>query len=85
MKYKDKIIYMEGIITKVEDGAVEIDFKGRLGHIKVPLRMLITDYPLKVGQEVGLNMSFLEVLSPEVNEHYLSTLMRNKRDKEVEK
>ena len=52
MKYKDKIIYMEDIITKVEDGAVEIDFKGRLGHIKVPLRMLITDYPLKVGQEV---------------------------------
>jgi len=85
MKYGDKIIYMEGIITNVEDGAVELDFKGRLGHIKVPLRMLITDYPLKVGQEVGLNMSFLEVLGPEVNEHYLSTLERQKKDKEVEK
>lgn len=79
MKYTDKIIYMEGVITDVQDGAVEIDFKGRLGHIKVPMRMLITDYPLKVGQEVGLNMSFLEVLGPEVNQHYLSTLERDKK------
>lgn len=79
MKYGNKIIYMEGVITDVQDGAVEIDFKGRLGHIKVPLRMLISDYPLKVGQEVGLNMSFLEVLGPEVNQHYLSTLERDKK------
>lgn len=76
MKYGDKIIYMEGIITRVEDGAVELDFKGRLGHIKVPMRMLITDYPLEVGQEVGFNMSFLEVLSPKVNEKYRSNLDR---------
>ncbi len=76
MKYGDKIIYMEGIITKVEDGAVELDFKGRLGHIKVPMRMLITDYPLEVGQEVGFNMSFLEVLSQKVNEKYRSNLDR---------
>ncbi|MCR1899791.1 hypothetical protein NSA47_12490 [Irregularibacter muris] len=78
MKYGDKIIYMEGIITEVKDGAVEIDFKGRLGHIKVPMRMLITDYPLEVGQEIGLNMSYLEVLSPEINEKYRSNLDRQK-------
>jgi hypothetical protein len=83
MKYGDKIIYIEGIITNVEDGAVEVDFKGRLGHIKVPMRMIISDYPLKVGQEVGLNMSFLEVLSPDVNEKYRSNLDRKNR--EVEK
>jgi len=70
---------MEGVITDVQDGAVEIDFKGRLGHIKIPMRMLITDYPLKVGQEVGLNMSFLEVLGPEVNQHYLNALEHDKR------
>ncbi|MFS8540749.1 MAG: hypothetical protein LOD89_01485 [Tissierellales bacterium] len=79
MKYGDKIIYMEGVITDVQDGAVEIDFKGRLGHIKIPMRMLITDYPLKVGQEVGLNMSFLEVLGPEVNQHYLNALEHEKK------
>lgn len=70
---------MEGVITDVQDGAVEIDFKGRLGHIKIPMRMLITDYPLKVGQEVGLNMSFLEVLGPEVNQHYLNALEHEKK------
>lgn len=74
MKYGDKIIYIEGIITKVEDSAIEVDFKGRLGFIKVPKRMLITDYPLEVGQEVGMNMSFLEVLSPKINKKHASIL-----------
>jgi len=81
MKYGDKIIYMEGIITRVTDGSVEVDFKGRLGHISVPMRMLITDYPIEIGQEVALNMSFLEVLSPEVNEKYRSNLDRHIKDK----
>ena len=34
--------------------------------------MLITDYPLVVGQEVGWNMSFVEQLGPEANEKYVS-------------
>lgn len=77
MQYGDKIIYVEGVITRVTHGSIEVDFKGRLGHISVPLRMVITDYPLEVGQEVALNMSFLEVLSPEVNEKYRSNIDRN--------
>lgn len=84
MKHGDKIIYMEGIITRVTDGSVEADFKGRLGHISVPMRMIITDYPIEIGQEVALNMSFLEVLGPEVNEKYRSNLDRHIKDKEVE-
>ncbi|HCJ56108.1 hypothetical protein SDC9_160390 [bioreactor metagenome] len=85
MKYGDKIIYMEGIIVEVHDGCVALDLKGRLGFMKVPMRMLITDYPLKVGQEVGFNMSYLEVLSPDANEKYVSNIeKRNKSDKEVE-
>lgn len=72
MKYGDKIIYMEGIITKVHDGAVAIDLKGRLGSMRIPMRMLITDYEPQVGQEVGFNMSFIEQLSPEINETYVS-------------
>ncbi|WP_330390985.1 CBO2463/CBO2479 domain-containing protein [Tindallia magadiensis] len=84
MKYGDKIIYIEGIIIEVKDGAVSIDLKGRLGFLKVPMRMLINDYPLKVGQEVGLNMSFVEVLSEEVNETYVSNIeKRNKQTKEA--
>ena len=72
MKYGDKIIYMEGIITEVHDGAVAIDLKGRLGSMRIPMRMLITDYEPLVGQEVGFNMSFIEQLSPEINETYVS-------------
>lgn len=70
MKYGDKIIYMEGIIVEVHDGSVCIDLKGRLGYLEIPMRMLITDHPLAVGQEVGWNMSFIEQLGPEVNEKY---------------
>ncbi|MFC0904085.1 CBO2463/CBO2479 domain-containing protein [Clostridium sp. MT-14] len=74
LKYGDKIIEIQGIIVQVEDGAVGIDLKGRLGYLKIPLRMLITDYPLKLGQEVGFKMSFPEVLSLKANEKYISNI-----------
>ena len=70
-KYIDKVNYYEGIITEVHDGSVTFDIKGRLGFMKIPKRMIISDYELKVGQEVGFNMSFIEQLSDEVNEHYI--------------
>ena len=75
-KYTDKIIYMEGIIVEVHDGAVGIDLKGRLGFLKIPMRMLISDYEIKVGQEVGFNMSFIEQLSPDVNEKYIGNIQK---------
>ena len=53
LKYGDKIIRMEGVIVEVHDGCVGVDLKGRLGFLKIPMRMLITDYPIKVGQEVS--------------------------------
>ncbi|KOM96624.1 hypothetical protein ACP49_13765 [Clostridium botulinum] len=79
LKYGDKIIEMEGVIVEVSDGAVAIDFKGRLGYLRIPRRMIISDYELKVGQEVGLNMSFVEVLSDKINEKYVSNLQIQKR------
>ena len=51
---------MEGIIVGVTDGAVSIDLKGRLGHLKIPMRMLISNEKPKIGQEVGFRMSFPE-------------------------
>lgn len=78
MKYGDKIIYMEGIIVEISDGAVGIDLKGRLGYLKIPMRMLITDYEIKLGQEVGFNMSFVEQLSQTPNETYVSNQMKQK-------
>lgn len=71
MKYCDKLIEMRGIITAISDGSVSIDFKGRLGNMNVPMRMLISDYELKVGQEIGMNMSFPEVISEEIDEKYI--------------
>lgn len=82
MKYGDKVIYMEGVIVEVHDGSVGIDLKGRLGYIEVPMRMLITDYEIKVGQEVGFNMSFIEQLGPDVNEKYVSNIKEIKQQKE---
>lgn len=64
MKYGDKLIYIEGIITEVHDGSIAIDLKGRLGSMRLPLRMVISDDPLQVGQTVGLRMSFIEQLNP---------------------
>lgn len=82
MKYGDKIIKMEGVIVEVHEGCVGIDLKGRLGFLKVPMRMLITDYPIEVGQEVAWNMSFVEQLGPEVNDKYISNLDIYKRRQE---
>lgn len=72
MKYCDNLIEMKGIITEVHDGCVSIDFKGRLGSLKIPMRMLITDYELQEGMEIGLKMSFIEVLSDKINENYIA-------------
>ena len=84
LKYGGKILYMEGVIVEVHDGCVGVDLKGRLGYLKVPMRMLISDYEIKVGQEVGFNMSFVEQLGDEINEKYISNLMtRNKKIDEM--
>ncbi len=79
MMYGDKIIKMQGIVVEVKDGAVAMDLKGRLGYLKVPMRMLISDYEIKIGQEVEFNMSFPEIMSEEVNQKYVSNIRKNKR------
>lgn len=80
MEYGDKLIKMEGIITRITDGGVSMDLKGRLGELTVPMRMLITDYPLAVGQEVAFKMSFPEVISDQVNEHYKKNIERRQKE-----
>ena len=86
LKYGDRILYMEGVIVEVHDGCVAVDLKGRLGYLRVPMRMIISDYEIKVGQEVGFNMSFIEQLGDEINEKYISNLMtRNKKIDEMSK
>lgn len=69
----------EGILVEVHDGAVTIDLKGRLGQLKIPKRMLITEYELKVGQTVGFLMSYPEVIAPEPDEHYVRAIEETNR------
>jgi len=72
LKYQSNPMYMEGIIVAIHDGAVTMDLKGRLGSLKVPRRMLISDYELQVGQEVGFMMGHPEVVSAEPCEQYVN-------------
>lgn len=76
LKYGDKQIYMEGIIVDIKDGCVEMDLKGRLGTLKVPMRMMISDNELKLGQEVGFMMSYPEVICEVPSEHYISNMKK---------
>jgi len=53
----------EGIIVEVTGGSVTIDIAGRMGQLKIPLRMLISHEPPRAGQTVGFLMSYPEVLN----------------------
>lgn len=76
LKYSSTERYVEGVIVGVKAGSVAIDLKGRLGHLSIPVRMLITDYEPQIGLEVGFLMSYPEVLGPEINEKYASNVDR---------
>lgn len=82
LKYGDKLIYMEGIVVEIKDGSIMLDLKGRLGTFKVPRRMFISDYEIKLGQIAGFMMSYPEVVCEEPDEHYISN-MKKLQKKEV--
>lgn len=76
LKYGQQQIMMSGIIVEVSDGAVSIDLKGRLGFFKVPMRMIISDEALEIGQEVGFIMSYPEVTVATPNQDYISNIQK---------
>lgn len=75
--------YVEGVVVEKKSGSYSIDLKGRLGHLKIPARMLITDYEVELGMEVGFLLSYPEVLGPEINQKYKDNL-DHKPKKEME-
>lgn len=79
LKYTSTEQMFEGIIVEVHDASVTIDIKGRLGQLKIPRRMLISEYDLEIGQEVGFLMSYPEVLEEEPNEHYVNAIYEHER------
>jgi len=71
LKYLSTERMYEGVLVEITGGSVTIDLKGRLGQLKIPRRMLISEYEIAVGQEVGFVMSYPEVLTEAPNDHYL--------------
>ena len=77
-----KTVY--GTISEVHDGCVGSEFENGLGHFKVPMRMMITDYYPEPGQKVGWKMSSIKQLGPEINDKYVSNLdVYNRRQAEA--
>lgn len=70
LKHTSTERYFEGIIVGVNDCAVVIELKGRLGQLKLPKRMVVSEETLKLGQEIGMLMSYPEVLSTKINIEY---------------
>ena len=75
----DKTVYLEGIVSYVEDCAVALIAKDNMGEFKSPKRMLISDNEFEAGQTVGWNTSMFVQLGPEVNEKYVSNLQTRER------
>ena len=71
LRYISSERYYEGIIIEVSDGGVVIDFKGRMGQIRLPKRMVISKNELKEGQEVGFLLTYPEVIDENINENYI--------------
>lgn len=48
-------------VIDINDTAVKVSIQGRLGVITVPLRWIISDKALEVGQEVEFYFSYMQV------------------------
>lgn len=85
LKYVSTERMYEGVLVEITDGSVTIDLKGRLGQLKIPRRMLISEYDIAIGQEVGFVMSYPEVLTGKPNEYYVDAIRHSaKRRAEAE-
>lgn len=80
LKYLHTAKVYHGIIVGIKSGSVEIDLKGRLGKFIIPTRMLISEYPPELGQEVGFYLSYPEIISEEIDEKYLENINRIKKE-----
>ncbi|MGB9813022.1 MAG: CBO2463/CBO2479 domain-containing protein [Thermovenabulum sp.] len=54
---------IRGKIIEVTERDVKIEFKGRMGMLRVPLRMLISDRHPSIGDEVELMMSYVTLIN----------------------
>lgn len=73
LKYTSSERLYEGIIIEITDASVVIDLKGRMGQLRVPRRLVISENELIEGHEVGFLMTYPEVISEEIDEIYLKS------------
>lgn len=59
--YSLPINLIKGKIVDLSEGDVIIQFDSRLGMMRIPLRMLITEKSPQTGDEVELYMSYVMV------------------------
>lgn len=64
VQYELNPILMEGKVVSVNDTAVKVDVRGRLGVITVPKRWVLTDFPLQPGLRVEFYFSYMQVTGP---------------------
>ena len=74
MNYENKGRKFEGKIVKLGDGLVGVDIAGRLGYLEVPIRMVMSENSLEVGNKVSLKMSYLEVIDKEKEKSHVLKL-----------
>lgn len=55
-------ILTSGKIVEVNDTAIKVDVKGRLGTICVPLRWVFTEKKLQTGQVVEFYFSYMQTI-----------------------
>lgn len=79
LKYMSSERMFEGVIVELHSGSVAIDLKGRLGQLRIPKRMIISNYDLKLGQEVGFLMSYPEVFDEEPDEAYVRSIKEHQK------
>ncbi|WP_353948426.1 CBO2463/CBO2479 domain-containing protein [Sporolactobacillus sp. Y61] len=62
MNYELTPTLLPGKIIEVTDLGVKVTLKGRMGIIQVPMRCVITDKQLQVGQTIQVYLSYIQVL-----------------------
>ena len=61
MDYIINPVKMGGLVKEVSDGKVKVHLHGRLGVIKVPARLIISDEPVAVGHETEFYFSYVQI------------------------
>ncbi|MFT8705327.1 CBO2463/CBO2479 domain-containing protein [Bifidobacterium aquikefiricola] len=55
-------LLLHGSIKEITEVGVRIGVDGRMGVLSLPLRCILTDRPLELGQECEFYLSYVNVL-----------------------